>query len=107
MHPARLRPLPALDVYPGDQPIGADRCGGTWTVVATVNLVSIDSKAKTATFTVATTGDPIKYPGVKVGETFASFFKLFDLGTKCAPVQYGDVTDSVCMGTPLVVRAAS
>ncbi len=77
------------------------------TVVATVDLVSIDSKAKTATFTVATTGNPVKYPGVKVGATFASFFKVFDLGTKCAQVQYGDVTDSVCMGSPLVVRAAS
>ena len=77
------------------------------TVVATVNLLSIDSKAKTATFNVATTGNPVKYPGIKVGETFATFFKVFDLGTKCAQVQYGDVTDSVCMGTPLVVRAAS
>ena len=77
------------------------------TVVATVNLVSIDSKAKTATFNVATTGNPVKYAGIKVGGTFASFFKVFDLGTKCAQVQYGDVTDSVCMGTPLVVRAAS
>ena len=81
--------------------------GGNATVVATVNLVSIDSKAKTATFNVASTGDPTKYSAVKVGETFATFFKLFDLGTKCAQVQYGDVTDSVCMGTPLVVQAAS
>ena len=42
-----------------------------------------------------------------MGETFATFFKVFDLGTKCAQVLYGDVTDSVCMGTPLVVHAAS
>lgn len=77
------------------------------TVVATVSLVSIDSKAKTANFSVATTSDPTKFSGIKVGETFATFFKLFDLGTKCAQVQYGDVTDSVCMGTPLVVHAAS
>lgn len=77
------------------------------TVVATVSLVSIDSKAKTANFSVATTSAPTKFSGIKVGETFATFFKLFDLGTKCAQVQYGDVTDSVCMGTPLVVHAAS
>src|SRR4051794_3166299 len=77
------------------------------TVVATVNLLSIDSKAHTATFNVATTGDPLKYSGIKVGETFATFFKLFDVGAKCAQVQYGDATDSVCMGTPMVVKAAS
>src|SRR3954447_6954989 len=77
------------------------------TVVATVSLVSIDSKAKTATFSVATDSAPTKFSGIKVGETFATFFKLFDLGSKCAQVQYGDVTDSVCMGAPLVVHAAS
>jgi hypothetical protein len=92
---------------PASSPTATAPAGGNSTVVATVNLVSIDSKAKTATFNVASTGDPTKYSGVKVGQTFATFFKLFDLGTKCAQVQYGDVTDSVCMGTPLVVQAAS
>ena len=70
------------------------------TVVATVNLVSIDCKAKTATFNVATTGNPVKYPGIKVGETFASFFKVFDLGAKCAQVQFGDVDGLGLHGHP-------
>ena len=97
-----------VGVDPGEHPGSArPRPRPAATVVATVNLVSIDSKAKTANFNVATTGAPTKYSGIKVGETFATFFKLFDLGTKCAQVQYGDVTDSVCMGTPLVVHAAS
>jgi hypothetical protein len=93
---------------PAPSPSATAPVPGNATVVATVNLVSIDSKAKTATFNVAgATGDPTKYSSIKVGQTFATFFKLFDLGAKCAQVQYGDVTDAVCMGTPLVVQAAS
>jgi hypothetical protein len=76
-------------------------------VVATLSLTSIDSKNKTASFTVASTGSPAPFKAVKVGQTFATFFKLYDLGSKCAQVQYGDLTDSVCMGTPLVVQGAS
>jgi hypothetical protein len=92
---------------PASSPSASVGAPATGNVVATVSLVSINSKAKTATFSVASTGNPTKYSGVAVGKTFATFFKLFDLGTKCAQVQYGDITDSVCMGTPLVVSSAS
>jgi hypothetical protein len=69
-------------------------------VLATVTLKSIDTKAHTASFDVSGT----KYNSVAIGDTFASFFKLYDLGSKCAQVQYGDVTNPVCLGAPLQVQ---
>ena len=64
-----------LDVDPEQLCPGGQHPGQSERVVATVNLVSIDSKAKTATFNVATTGNPVKYPGIKVGETFATLLQ--------------------------------
>jgi hypothetical protein len=76
-------------------------------VVATVSLVKVDSKAKTATFNVDASGTTNKFSGVGVGDTFATFFKLYDLGSKCAQLQYGDQTGAACVGTPLVLYSAS
>jgi hypothetical protein len=79
---------------------------GTGNVVATVTLKSINAKAKTATFNVDASGVAKNYAGVVVGGTFATFFKLYDLGTKCAQVQYGDQVGSVCLtGGPLVLQS--
>jgi len=74
-------------------------------IVATVSLVKVSGK--TATFNVAASGSTKKYAGVAVGDTFATFFKLYDLGSKCAQIQYGDQTGPSCVGSPLVLYSAS
>jgi hypothetical protein len=70
-------------------------------VVATVALKSI--KANKGSFTVDAAGVTKKYPSVAVGDTFGTFFKLYDLGSKCAQVQYGDQTGSACLGGTLIL----
>ena len=74
-------------------------------IVATVSLTKVSGK--TASFSVAASGTTTKYSGIAVGETFATFFKLYDLGSKCAQIQYGDQTGPSCLGAPLVLYSAS
>ncbi|HTY72461.1 MAG TPA: hypothetical protein VMI11_08560 [Actinomycetes bacterium] len=73
--------------------------------VATVDVVKISSGK--ATFNVTAAGTTKKYAGVAVGQTFATFFKLYDLGSKCAQIQYGDQTGTACVGTPLTLNTQS
>ena len=74
-------------------------------IVATVSLVKVSGKS--ASFSVVASGSTTKYSGITVGETFATFFKLYDLGSKCAQIQYGDQTGPSCLGAPLVLYSAS
>lgn len=111
LQPPSKGSIEGYEIYENKDPFqpltgpGAEQAVTTTTVptptgLARVTLVSIASDGSSANFTV----DGTNYSNVKVGDTFASYFKLISISTGSVVILYGDSQYTLYLGETLTLK---